>query len=134
MTIRTVADLMTDVVETLSPTDNVLKAARGMRLGNIRHLPVVDETEQLVGLVTHSQIVAVFTAQGRPGADQTSVESIMERNVISVEPSTTAIAAAHLIETHKFGCLPVVNDGKLIGIVTEHDFVRLARIFLESQP
>jgi len=48
-----------------------------------------------------------------------------------VTPETPAAHAAAILESHKFGCLPVVADGKLVGIVTEADFVRFARRYFE---
>ncbi len=52
------------------------------------------------------------------------VEMVMEKEVLTVDPDTSAAQAAKLLVAHKFGCLPVVEKGKLIGIVTEADFVR----------
>ena len=56
---------------------------------------------------------------------------LMETRVLTTTPGTPAAAAARAIETRKVGCLPVVDGGKLVGIVTEADFVRLARLALE---
>jgi CBS domain-containing membrane protein len=55
----------------------------------------------------------------------------MEKTVLTVTPETPAARAAAILESHKFGCLPVVADGKLVGIVTEADFVRFARRYFE---
>jgi CBS domain-containing protein len=56
---------------------------------------------------------------------------LMEKNVVTVGPRTPAARAAALLETHKFGCLPVVDRGRLVGIVTRADFVRFARRYFE---
>jgi len=56
---------------------------------------------------------------------------LMETNVVSIGPNASAAEAARLIDTKKIGCLPVVDGGKLVGIVTEADFVRYARKLFE---
>ena len=57
----------------------------------------------------------------------------MEKDVMTVKPQTRASRAAFLLEKHKFGCLPVVERGRLMGIITESDFVRFARRLLERE-
>jgi CBS domain-containing membrane protein len=61
------------------------------------------------------------------------IEALMERNVLTVTPDTTAAMAAALMESSKFGCLPVLDHGKLVGIITEADFVRFARKLFENE-
>ena len=58
---------------------------------------------------------------------------LMEKDVVTVEPKTTAAEAARLIETNRFGSLPVTKDDKLVGIVTAGDFVRFARRHFEAE-
>lgn len=134
-----VQDLMTSVVETLQIGDSLDMAAHLMKVGRLRHLPVVDGDEHLVGLVTHRRILSAWVSHGRPErerphavAAEVPVEMLMERNVLTVSPDTSAALAAALIESSRFGCLPVVDQGKLVGIITEADFVRFARIHLEA--
>jgi CBS domain-containing membrane protein len=132
-----VNDLMTDVVETLREEDTLDRAAHLMRAGSIRHLPVVDDEEQLIGLVTHRGILSAWVSHSDPErerlANHIPVEGMMERNVLTVAPGTSAAVAAALLESSKFGCLPVVADGKLVGIITETDFVAFARKYFEAE-
>jgi len=135
-----VRDLMTEVVETLRVGDSLNVASHLMQAGRIRHLPVIDEQEHLVGLVTHRKILEVWASHGRPYrepldriAAEIPVDMLMVRNVLTVSPDTSAALAAELMEASKFGCLPVLDHGKLVGIVTESDFVRFARKFFEGQ-
>ena len=139
MAITLVKDLMTPVVETLQVGDSLNVAAHLMKVGRIRHLPVVDGREHLVGLVTHLRILGAWVSHGHPGseapgsvASEVPVETLMERNVLTVSSDTTAALAAALLESSRFGCLPVVDHGKLVGIVTEADFVRFARKYFEA--
>lgn len=138
MPITIVRELMTTVVETLTVGDTLLAARRQLEKGRIRHLPVVDGENRLVGLITHRHILSAWVSHGKPAqespdvvAADVPVEMLMVKDVLTVDPETTAAAAARLLTTYKFGCLPVVEKHKLVGIVTEADFVRFAERFFE---
>ncbi|MBX3272895.1 MAG: CBS domain-containing protein [Sandaracinaceae bacterium] len=127
--------MTTDVV-TLAEEQDVLFATSAMNLRRIRHLPVV-RGDALVGLVSHRDLLraqARFLAQvgerGEAGSD-TTIASVLARDVMTadvrtVSPETPADEAAMILVDTKFGCLPVVNEGTLVGIVTEADFLRWA--------
>ena len=138
MPITTVRELMTGIVETLAVGDTLSMARRQIEQGRIRHLPVVDGNERVVGLITHRHILTAWVSHGQPGreapgrvAGEVSVEMLMEKDVLTVDPDTAAAEAARLLISHRFGCLPVVEQGKLVGILTEADFVRFAQRFFE---
>jgi len=134
MQFQLVRDIMTSVVEVLSVGDTVDLAARLMDLGRIRHLPVVDGEQRLVGLITHRKILSAWISHGDPGhenrrkiAGEIPVEMLMETDVVTTEPGEPIAQVAALMETRKIGCVPVLEDGKVVGIVTEADFVKMAR-------
>jgi CBS domain-containing membrane protein len=138
MPTTTVRELMSDIVETLSVGDTLAAARRQLARGHIRHLPVVDGDERVIGLVTHRRIMEAWVSHGHPDrervgevAEDVPIEMLMEKNVRTVSPDTPAAEAAAILETHKFGCLPVVESGRLVGIVTEADFVHFARRYFE---
>ena len=138
MPITRVRELMTPIVETLTVGDTLLAARKQLERGRIRHLPVVDGDERLLGLITHRHILNAWVSHGHPGfekpdrvAADVPVEMLMEKDVLTVEPDTAAAEAARLLISYRFGCLPVVEHGKLVGIVTESDFVRFAHRFFE---
>jgi len=140
MAITTVKDIMTDVVEALRVGDSLDLADRIMRVGRIRHLPVVDGDDRLVGLVTHRTILAAWVSHGNPSAERPGdvardipIEMVMVKDVLTTTPTAHAAEAARTLEKHKYGCLPVISDGKLVGIITEADFLRFARIHLEQE-
>ncbi|MBI4818853.1 MAG: CBS domain-containing protein [Deltaproteobacteria bacterium] len=123
-----VSSIMTPDVETLFEDETMDLARTIMTLARIRHLPVVDRAEQLVGLVTHRDLLrtsATALRQGKSEA-QVRVAEIMTRGVRTVSSSTTAFVAGQMLLEHKLGCLPVVDEKRLVGIVTEADFVSLA--------
>lgn len=121
MDIKTSAELMTADVVTVRPRQYLKHADEEVRLGRIRHLPVVNEHGKLVGLVTQRDLLAAGSNLDRPIAD------IMQRDIKTVSPSTPACEAAYLLLRHDIGCVPVTDeDGKLLGIITDTDFVRVA--------
>jgi CBS domain-containing membrane protein len=138
MPTTTVRELMSSVVETLSVGDNLAAARRQLERGHIRHLPVVDADEHVIGLITHRRILEAWVSHGHPNRERVKevakdvpIEMLMEKNVRTISPDMPAAEAAALLEGHKFGCLPVVEGGKLVGIITEADFVRFARRYFE---
>lgn len=104
-----------------------------MQLSRIRHLPVVDADYRLVGLVTHRDVVAAqISALAALTDDERSelqlnvpVAQIMRTNLKVVSPDASALEAARLMQSHQYGCLPVVAEGMLVGIVTEADLLSL---------
>lgn len=121
----TVADFMTKDLVTVRATDDVALAESLLRLGGIRHLPVVQDG-RLVGLLTHRDLLRSGLA-GKPLARETAVREAMTPGPTTVRPAASILQAARVMLERKFGCLPVCDDeGKLVGIVTEADFVRFA--------
>jgi len=129
-----VRDIMTAQVTTLKPNDKLTLADDVMRLGRIRHLPVVgDDGEQLVGIVSQRDLFRGALAQAlgygqyaqRKLLDTFSVKDIMGTDVITAGPDTPLIEAARVLMERKIGCLPIVENGRLVGIITEGDFVAL---------
>jgi CBS domain-containing protein len=129
-----VRDVMTSEVTTLQRNDKLTLADDITRLGRIRHLPVLDENGQLVGIVTQRDLFrgALAKALGygeraqRQLMDTLVVKEVMTSEVITTTPDTPLAEAAHVLVERKIGCLPVVEAGRLVGIITEGDFVALA--------
>lgn len=140
MTMTTVDQLMTRAVESLQIGDTLDIAKTIMRLGRIRHMPVVDGDGTLIGLITHRDIMKAWVGHSDPvreDVDEISkeipVDMMMQTDVKTVAPDTTALDAAETITLHKYGCLPVVENGKLVGILTEADFVKFAVEFFRRE-
>ena len=129
-----VRDLMTRDVATLGRNETLRTADDLMRLGRIRHLPIVDEDGALAGIVSqrdlfHSGLMRALGygshAQGR-ALDSLVIKEAMKTDVATTTPDTPLAEAAKVMWDRKIGCLVVLEGGKIAGILTEGDFVRLA--------
>lgn len=130
-----VRDLMSPEVATVFRNDQLAIADDVMRLGRIRHTPVIDETTgEVVGVLSQRDLFrgALARALGYGQHAQQKmlgmlrVKDVMTTNPVTVGPDVPIADAARTMLERKLGCLPVVENGKLVGILTEGDFVRLA--------
>jgi CBS domain-containing membrane protein len=137
---KVVGDIMTRRVLYLFEEQNLETIERGMKQFHFRHLPVVDDGK-LVGIVSERDYLRASVSSLDPDHDLKDdnlkrnlfVAEVMTRDVTSVRPSTSLTEAARLLSDHKFGCLPVTaEDGTLVGIVTDSDFVKLALELLQQ--
>ena len=131
---------MTDVVETLRVGDTLAMARRQIERSGIHHLPVIDADEHVIGLITYHRLLEAEIGRGQASVDSGGelgrnvlVETVMEKDVLTVDADTSAAEAARLLNNNKFGSLPVTKDEKLVGIITAGDFVRVAMRFLEKE-
>ena len=105
-----------------------------MQWEKIRHVPVEDEHHNLVGMVSYRSILKLVAERqyGQEGR-LIPVSEVMKRDLITVEPETDSLEAISLMRRHSIGSLPVVNDGRLVGIISERDFMNIARGLLEDK-
>ncbi|HVS02999.1 MAG TPA: CBS domain-containing protein [Thermoanaerobaculia bacterium] len=128
-----VAQLMTTDLFTLHQDELVELAAAMMDWRKIRHVPVEDNQHRLVGLVTHRSLLRMLArAEELEPGRSLPVSDIMEREVVTVTPQTSTLQAIQLMRRHKIGCLPVVDEGRLVGIITERDFMNVAGQLLQG--
>jgi len=123
---RTVGQFMSTDLFTVSPDDLIDLAASVMDWQHIRHVPVEDQEGRLVGLVTHRGLLRTMIKNTKV----TTVREIMVPNPVTVSPSTSSLEAIKIMRNNRVGCLPVVEDGQLVGIVTSYDFLEAtAKLF-----
>jgi CBS domain-containing protein len=129
-----IEQLMTTSLFTVHEEELVEMVAFLMERNQIRHVLVEDDAHSLVGLVSYRSVLRLMAEGFDPATDEAPpVRDIMERNPKSVSPETPTLEAIELMRRHKVSCLPVVNDGKLVGIVSERDFMPLAYELLEDR-
>lgn len=130
----TVKDVMTTDLVTLKDTDSVSRGRQIMGNKHVRHVPILNEAGEFVGLLTQRDVLAA-TVSVLADVDQQTIED-MESSIPIREIMTTAMtvvhedtllreAAKYLLEL-KVGCLPVLSNAQLVGILTEADFIKLA--------
>ncbi len=128
-----VEQYMTTDLITVNEDELIDLVASVMDWQHLRHVPVEDNEHRLVGLVTRRTMMRLL-ASGKFREDEpVPVSSIMEEDVITVTPKTQSLEAISLMREKKISCLPVVQDEKLVGIITERDFMGIARDLLEER-
>ena len=116
-----IQSLMIENPITIGPNASVGEAIELMKANSIRHLPVIDKGRRLIGFLTLADL-----KQGLIPSmlGDVSLEDLIIKNPITVSPDDDIEFAAQLIYNHKIGGMPVVKNGKLVGIVTATDMLR----------
>ena len=120
-----VRDRMTPNPTTVRPESDPMAAQTLLRYGRFGRLPVVDENGKLVGIISASDLELFFSTAPSPGVvkRQFRVDQVMKAPVHTVSPDYPLEEAARLMMRHKIGGLPVVEDEKVVGIITESDII-----------
>ena len=128
-----VRDVMSHDVHTVKRNDKLAIADALMKQERVRHLPVLDEDGKVCAVVSQRDLFrgALLRALGYGSRaeelmlKQVAVKEAMSAEIQTTAPDTPVADAARLMIERKIGCLPVIENGRLVGIVTETDFVRL---------
>ena len=128
--------IMSTNLVTVEPSATLAEARTRMHDNRIHHIPVV-EGDQLVGLVTLTNVLAATDSflrddKSRIHANEIGISDAMVTDVATVDVNASLRHAALFLERHKIGCLPVLDDDKLVGIITDTDFVGVAINLLEQ--
>lgn len=126
-----VGEIMNKQVKTCRPDDTVRDAAQQMSKWHIGSLVVVDGPGLVIGIVTERDILSEVVAEGLRSND-VKVKDIMTKQVIEIEKKATLEDAAEIMTEHKIKKLPVVEKGRLVGIVTATDLVMYERSLIEK--
>ena len=116
---KIVRDAMTEDPRSIGASASVVEAARLMREGHIGSLPVTED-ERLVGMITDRDITTTVVAESA-APETTSVGDVYSRDLISVEPDHDLEEALQLMARHQVRRLPVVENGRLVGVVAQAD-------------
>jgi CBS domain-containing membrane protein len=112
-------------VVTLGANHHLEKAQEQMQASGIRHLPIVDADQRLVGLITERDLLRLNEG-GNP-----RIGDVMRLDIKTATPDTSAHEAAYLMLRYAIGCVPITDDhGTLLGLITDTDFVRIAYVKL----
>jgi CBS domain-containing protein len=128
----TIQELMTSNPYSLRPSDTLEDARRLMTDHNIRHVPITDQDGELRGLITQRGVLEVTHAETKPSDLAVELKELMIRDVSVIHPGSSVRQAGLFLQRHKYGCLPVVDDKKLVGIITDSDFITVAINLIEQ--
>lgn len=128
-----IKDIMTKDVFVLYEHDTLDLVRSLMEAEHIRHVPIIDREGNFAGLLTHRDLLSLTISRlaeiGRAEQDDLDrhipINKVMRTDVVTADPDTDLSTALGVLLKHKYGCLPVVTNKKLVGIVTEADFLRL---------
>lgn len=131
-----VREIMMGSPVTLKPEDTLDLANDVISLGRIRHIPVLADG-RLVGLLSERDLIGAAANQifGLKQKSKSAllktvlIRDVMKKKVVTVTPDTAIKDAAHLMATKKIGCVPVVSDGALVGLLTTTDILRYVESF-----
>jgi CBS-domain-containing membrane protein len=129
-----VRDLMTQPAITVGPTNPLRDVIQLMEAKAIRHVAVVEGSGRLLGLISHRDVLRSQegSLSGSPSNEQAHMNRwiearwVMTKEVRTVYPQTPALEAALTLRSHGYGCVPVVEEGRLVGMLTDSDFVEYA--------
>ncbi|MBI4459612.1 MAG: CBS domain-containing protein [Acidobacteria bacterium] len=127
-----VRDYMTAQPETLNASDTLLDAVLLLRRTNLRHIPILEDS-RLAGILTDrdvarsapSMLMSLSPQEYNRVFEETLISKIMTRDPLSTTPDTPLADAVRLLHQHRLGCLPVVEGGQLVGIITTTDMLRV---------
>ena len=122
----TVSDCMSTNLYTLREDDIIQLAVDVMDWRGLRYLPVEDQSGKIVGMVTTNKIIKYFSEHDTRKPDIHTVDQIMIKDPIVIDPSANIMDARKIMRENKIGGLPVTIDQELIGIITETDFVNIS--------
>ncbi len=130
---QTVGQFMATDLFTVRPDDLVDLAASVMTWRHIRHVPVEDNEGRLVGLVSHRALLKLLSQGALGNEAPVTVREIMTPEPLTVSSTTPTLEAMEIMRRSRVGCLPILDDGRLVGIVTSYDFLDAsARLFKEQ--
>ena len=130
---QTVGQFMSTDLFTVRADDLVDLAASVMEWRHVRHVPVEDDDGRLVGLVTHRALLHLLSRAPSQTEQPLTVRDIMKTDPLTVSSITPTLDALEIMQANRVGCLPVVDDGRLVGILTSYDFLAgAARLFREQ--
>jgi CBS domain-containing membrane protein len=126
-----ISKIMTTKVITLNHSDDLETAERLFKKNKIRHIPVVNG-DAIIGMLSYTDLLRISFADAIDEDEQEvdtvvynmfSIEQVMAKSLISVGPNTTIKEVAEILAKNEFHALPVIDDKKLVGIVTTTDLI-----------
>jgi CBS domain-containing protein len=130
---KTVEQFMAVDLFTVRPEDILDLAASLMHWRHVRHVPVEDDEGRLIGIVSHRDLIELLATGKASTSVPVLVSDIMKTDLVTITPDTSTLDALELMRERDIGCLPIVKDERLVGLVTAHDFLTVSAKLLEEK-
>ena len=130
---KTVEQFMATDLFTVRPEDIIDLAANLMHWKHVRHVPVEDGNGKLVGIVSHRDLLQLFALGKTTAKSEIVVRDVMKAELITITPETSTLEALLLMREKDVGCLPVIRNEKLVGLITAYDFLTVSAKLLEER-
>jgi len=124
---------MTTDLFTVHPEDVVDLAASLMHWRHIRHVPVEDDEGRLIGILSHRDLLRLVVRGELNNSKELAIRDVMKTELITISPETPTLEALRLMRENNIGCLPVVRNERLLGLVTAYDFLTVSAKLLEEK-
>ena len=129
---KTVEQFMAVDLFTVRPQDILDLAASLMHWRHVRHVPVEDDGGHLIGIVSHRDLIELMATGKLASGEPIVVRDVMKTDLVTVSPDTPTLDALELMRERNIGCLPVIKEERLVGLVTSYDFLTVsAKLFEE---
>jgi acetoin utilization protein AcuB len=130
-------DIMTENPRTIRATDSIAEALEALQSMNIRHLPVLDDSDELVGMLSDRDLgplMQTFVEGVVPPLSNRKVSELMSTDVVSVDPDTDILTVVELMLEQRIGAVPVVDgSGAVTGIISYVDILRTIALPTEEE-
>jgi CBS domain-containing protein len=130
---KSVQQFMVTDLFTVRPDDVLDLAASLMELRHVRHVPVEDDSGTLVGMLSHRDLIRLYAHRRLNSHTEIAVRDVMKTDPVTVDAATSTLDALNLMREKKVGALPVVSGTKLVGLITEHDFLTVSTKLFEER-
>lgn len=129
-----VEEFMTTDLFTVHRNDILEMVSNLLDWRKIRYVPVEDDQKHLVGLISMRMVLREYTKSIHNGKElhKLCVEDVMKQNPITIHPEASIMEAMEIMQEHKVGCLPVVKNSRLVGIITEDNYLTISRRLLRT--
>ncbi|TDJ03596.1 MAG: CBS domain-containing protein [Deltaproteobacteria bacterium] len=116
-------DIMTREVTSLKEDDSIDLFEELAKLERIRHVPVVNSNNKVVGLLTHRDFFNILTKRSQAGTE-IKISDIMKKEVKTISKEESLVEVAKIMYKNNYGCLPITENNVLVGIITANDFLK----------
>ncbi|MEO5858587.1 MAG: CBS domain-containing protein [Pyrinomonadaceae bacterium] len=130
---KTVEQFMSTDLFTVRPEDVIDLAACLMHWKHVRHVPVENDHGELVGIVSHRDLLEMFALGKMEKGKGIVIRDIMKRQLFTVSPATPALEALSMMREQGIGCLPVIKGERLVGLITAYDFLTVSVKLFEEK-